>query len=440
MPEAPNALTLPATRPASASRFGFNLFAGVLGLLFLAWRQHGAPGQPWDNGLQAGILVAALIALHEHFVLRTHRNPSSGLDFDRAPQRSLARVLVKLFGLALTLGLIAGAYALFPEYHGSFYEPFWKVLKTYGLGLLALAPLYFWWLDGYLREPQDGYWQLGRLPGRWLRGDAPDAAARRLIGHHLAGWAVKAFFVPLMVVYIGQEVRGVHVAWQGLSRGGYAVFEFLFHLTFVIDLLFCVIGYTLTLRLFDAHIRWAEPTAFGWLVALACYQPFFSVLESQYLHYEDGISWGGWLAQMPEAKAAWAVVLVALLAIYALSTVAFGLRFSNLTARGIITDGPYRFSKHPAYLSKNLSWWMMSVPFVATAPAIALTNCLQLLLINALYYARARTEEAHLSRDPDYVRYALWMNEHGALAWLGRRWSWLRYRPPAQAGRTHRAQ
>lgn len=136
---------------------------------------------------------------------------------------------------------------------------------------------------------------------------------------------------------------------------------------------------------------------------------------------------------MPAVKFAWAAMLVLLLAIYALSTVAFGLRFSNLTARGIITDGPYRFSKHPAYLSKNLSWWMISVPFVATAPVLALTNCLQLLLVNAIYYARARTEEAHLSRDPDYVRYALWMNEHGLLAWLGRRWSWLRYRPPAQA-------
>ena len=86
---------------------------------------------------------------------------------------------------------------------------------------------------------------------------------------------------------------------------------------------------------------------------------------------------------------------------------------------------------------------MISVPFIATAPGPALSNCLHLLLINAIYYARARTEEAHLSRDPDYVRYALWMNEHGLLARLGRRWTWLRYRPPAAAAvphGTHRAQ
>ena len=426
----PSQAALGLERPASVSRFWFNVLAGLVGLAFLAWRQSVSPAAHYDNGLQAGLLVAVLIGLHEHFWLRTHRNPSSGLDWDRAPSRDLARIGLKLLGLTLTLSLIAGAYRLFPEYHGSFYDPFWRVLKSYGLGFLVVAPFYFWWLDGYLKQPLDGYWQLGRLPLRLLRGEAIDADARRLIGHHLAGWAVKAFFVPLMVVYVGQEVRGAHNAWQSLGRGDYALFEFAFHLTFMIDLLFCVIGYTMTLRLFDAHIRWTEPTAFGWMVALICYQPFFSVIENQYLRYEDGIVWGQWLHDLPLVKFAWAIILAGLLATYALSTVAFGLRFSNLTARGIITDGPYRYSKHPAYLSKNLSWWLISIPFIATAPGIALSNCLHLLIINAIYFARARTEEAHLSRDTDYVRYALWMNEHGLLARLGRRFPVLRYKAP----------
>ena len=30
-----------------------------------------------------------------------------------------------------------------------------------------------------------------------------------------------------------------------------------------------------------------------------------------------------------------------------------------------------------------------------------------------LYYLRARTEENHLSKYPEYVEYANWMNEHG---------------------------
>ena len=46
-------------------------------------------------------------------------------------------------------------------------------------------------------------------------------------------------------------------------------------------------------------------------------------------------------------------------------------RFSNLTHRGIITNGPYRYSKHPAYLAKNLSWWLVSMPFMITVSPLA---------------------------------------------------------------------
>ncbi len=101
-------------------------------------------------------------------------------------------------------------------------------------------------------------------------------------------------------------------------------------------------------------------------------------------------------------RVAWAAAIIALTVIYALCTVSFGLRFSNLTHRGIITDGPYRFTKHPAYLAKNLSWWLISVPFVSEQGwGAALRNCMLLALLNLIYYARARTEERHLSRDPD---------------------------------------
>ena len=38
------------------------------------------------------------------------------------------------------------------------------------------------------------------------------------------------------------------------------------------------------------------------------------------------------------------------------------VRFSNLTYRGVLTNGPYAFTRHPAYLSKNLFWWCASMP------------------------------------------------------------------------------
>jgi protein-S-isoprenylcysteine O-methyltransferase Ste14 len=124
---------------------------------------------------------------------------------------------------------------------------------------------------------------------------------------------------------------------------------------------------------------------------------------------------------LPNLANAWGITILALVLIYGLSTVAFGMRFSNLTNRGIITSGPYRYTKHPAYLAKNLSWWMISMPFLSVlGPAAALRHCLLLGLLNGVYYLRAKTEERHLAADPAYVAYAAWIAERGLFARLRR--------------------
>jgi hypothetical protein len=39
-----------------------------------------------------------------------------------------------------------------------------------------------------------------------------------------------------------------------------------------------------------------------------------------------------------------------------------------------------------------------------------------LLVVNGIYYWRARTEEAHLlAEDPKYAAYHAWMDEHGLI-------------------------
>jgi steroid 5-alpha reductase family enzyme len=115
--------------------------------------------------------------------------------------------------------------------------------------------------------------------------------------------------------------------------------------------------------------------------------------------------------------------LVALTAIYAWATVAFGLRFSNLTHRGILTHGPYAWSRHPAYLSKNLFWWLSTLPMLSTAGLVEGARATLLLAaVGGVYYWRARTEERHLRSDPAYAEYHAWMARNGPVprffAWL----------------------
>jgi protein-S-isoprenylcysteine O-methyltransferase Ste14 len=413
--------------PPSCTSFGLNTLTLVPVLGALAYLRHHDHGSTRDMLILLGVVSASVVFI-DVAVLRVYRRSSTGLAGDRTDSPDVLRVLTKLLGLALTLGLIAGTYWIFPEYHGSFYDPLWSVLRAYALPLALLSATYFWFLDGKMRAPRDAYWQLGRVCLLQF-----SDARRADLGNHFLGWLVKAYFFPLMFVWLHNSVHElISFDLAGANWSNLRFYDYLVPLIYGLDLLYTTAGYALSLRIIDTHIRTAEPTVYGWIVALFCYQPFFSLFEGQYIAYGGNVSFGSALADLPYLRWAYAFIILALLAIYTLATVTFGVRFSNLTHRGILTGGPYRFSKHPAYLSKNLSWWLISVPFLHTPWPLGIRHCLALGCLNMIYFLRARTEERHLSRDADYVAYALWMNDHGILSFLGRWFPLLRYKSPAQ--------
>ena len=294
------------------------------------------------------------------------------------------------------------------------------------LGLLAVPYIIF--VDGYMKQPEDGYYWLGRcLLLEGCRGQ------ERVIGQHLLGWVVKGFFLPLMFIYLTGNVNKLMGMNLAESAGSFIAF---FHLAvlliFTLDLLTAAAGYGLTFRLFDTHIRSSDPTFLGWWVCLSCYMPFAGRYLSLYLSYGGSENdWIKWLHDYPGLQMLWGGAMLAALVVYVGASINFGCRFSNLTHRGILTRGMYGFTKHPAYVSKNLYWWMAFVPFASHgAWQESLRFCALLLGTNLVYYLRARTEERHLSHDPDYVAYALAMNERSVFGRLARRIPFLRYTPP----------
>ena len=94
----------------------------------------------------------------------------------------------------------------------------------------------------------------------------------------------------------------------------------------------------------------------------------------------------------------------------------------------MLTNGPYRFTRHPAYLSKNLFWWLATLPFLATSGSLvdAIRNTALLALVSAVYFWRAKTEEKHLlAEDAKYREYHAWMARNALItrgfAQLGRK-------------------
>ena len=348
---------------------------------------------------------------------RAHRNPTTGLA--RQPLRPLdpRRLVQKLAGFWLTIGALAAAYWLLPVYADDFFVPFKQAALWCLPAVVVISPFYIATVDRRQREPNDAYLQLAML----VAGVRPVDWTPLMI--HARGWLVKGFFLPLMFVFVSNDLDGL---WSGPLLPALSNFQQIFtrliDLFYLIDVLLAAVAYTLTLRLFDTHIRSVEPTVGGWMICLLCYPPF-SAITGGYLPYDqDNLYWGALFSPFPALYMLWGSAILALVFIYAWSTAAFGLRFSNLTHRGIITNGPYAWSKHPAYISKNLSWWLISVPFVAGAGwQQAVQSCLLLGGVNLIYLFRAKTEERHLRQDPAYRDYAAFIARHGLFARLSRR-------------------
>lgn len=394
--------------------------AGVVGfaaacVVCLCWLPHPAPRHHYLLWF-LGLTVTPMIGL-DLLVNRVHRRASTGLTGMAAPV-AWGRCLVKCLGLLaalLTLGVI---YRIIPEYRKPFYRPCWQALQTVALPALPLVLAYIVWIDRRMAAPQDAYWHAGLVAlGRWREIDG------HYLGCHAASWAVKGFFLPLMLAGGAQNLETL------VDRGldGYS-FDALYvtglNLLLALDVVYGALGYLLTLRLLDAHVRSVEPTAAGWVAALCCYPPFAPLLQGAWLNYRGTIGWqecGPW-SRNPVFYVSWGFAILMLHGIYVWSTCSFGCRFSNLTNRGIVVDGPYRYLKHPAYVSKNLAWWLMYVPFAAFGTwQETIHACLLLGVTNCIYAARAWTEERHLSSDPSYLAYRHWIKVHGLVARLGAR-------------------
>jgi protein-S-isoprenylcysteine O-methyltransferase Ste14 len=240
---------------------------------------------------------------------------------------------------------------------------------------------------------------------------------------HLRAWAVKGFYTAFMVSIVPpnwQAVVGVDL--HALQNNPVFLTQWLINLMFVLDVAFATVGYLLTMKPLDAHIRSATPYASGWIAALMCYPPFIMMGDMGPLNYHvNAAEWDYWLKDYQILLYANAAIMVFLTGVYAWATIAFGLRFSNLTDRGVITHGPYAFTKHPAYLSKNTFWWLAGIPFLVTSnsPVDAIRNTVLMAMVAGVYYWRAKTEEKHLANDPAYGEYAAWMAQYGTITrWL----------------------
>lgn len=369
------------------------------------------------NAALMGLVAAALpMVLWSVLVDKVHLRPSTGIDWSL--KRQLGDVIdisiTKLAGLWATWVLIGCLYALGRWYWNEFYAISMQVLTAVMVPVFFLSVPYVLWLDRVLVEPKDASWHFGAmLVGR----EAYDPDKVRI---HLRAWAVKGFFTAFMIAIVPAGFADlVGRNWSEFLHDPVLLAGLLITMMFVFDEQIGTVGYILTMKPLDAQIRSANPYLAGWVAALMCYPPFQVMQGGGPLQYDINTrDWAFWFAGNAPLLWIWAALLVTLTGIYAWATVVFGIRFSNLTYRGVITVGPYAYTRHPAYLSKNAFWWLATLPFLVTSGSMAdaIRNTFFLGCVSAVYYWRARTEEKHLlAEDPKYRAYYNWMQQHGVI-------------------------
>jgi protein-S-isoprenylcysteine O-methyltransferase Ste14 len=219
---------------------------------------------------------------------------------------------------------------------------------------------------------------------------------------------LKFFFAPLMINWclahagdmtntVATFIDSVRDGMTGRPLFDNSLFWACFQAILFVDTFLFTIGYIVEVPALRNRIRSVDPTFFGWFICLACYPPFNN-LTGQFFEWQsnDFPQFQGNAAHFVANLA-----LIALMVIYSWASVALGFKASNLTNRGIVSRFPYSLVRHPAYVCKNLAWWIGALPTLYVLGSMGNMKALLYALLSLsawslIYALRAITEERHL--------------------------------------------
>lgn len=217
---------------------------------------------------------------------------------------------------------------------------------------------------------------------------------------------VKFFFLPLMInfainnlttmIYYSDLIKNsISTIEPNIDFFNIITFPLMLALIFFIDTSYFSFGYIFESGFLKNKVRSVEPTILGWIVALASYPPFaFYIGDYLKWYANDMVEFSNGVGTFILR-----ITIIILLLFYLSATIALGAKCSNLTNRGIVSRGPYAYVRHPAYITKNIGWWLTLIPIMSIPAFISMS------IWSFVYYLRAITEEKHLLKDQEYREY-----------------------------------
>lgn len=270
---------------------------------------------------------------------------------------------------------------------------------------------YVYFVDRRLLEPEDEYAKIGAMLNKRIPID------KTVLRSFFLKTSVKIVFVPFMYSgFLDNLSILLNTAWKfNVDAIGLLLFNF----GISIDMLIGIFGYLFSSAIINNQIIDTDSNLLGWIFALLCYPPLVWIMR-QVNDQQDSLTWSDILPQ--GSLVFWVMFCIINLTwlMYWLATFEFGMTFSNLSYRRLIDKGVYRYTKHPAYISKNIYWWLYTLPFMGVA-FVSIEwwkNILGLIFVSLIYYGRAKSEERHLMKFSEYRAYCYEIEKRGIFRWL----------------------
>lgn len=345
------------------------------------------------------------------FIVAFIQNFSKQIQNKKQAKFNLARIRSKLVIILLQLLLIILPNFILNDYNLINTSTFINDVFSFLPYLIILIIIYVFIADTYLDNPCDEYYQISLMINHKANIDI------QTIKRFLLKTLVKVIFIPFM--YSGFIDLLTILLHMDLKLNMHNLNKILFNFGVSLDMLVGTFGYLFSFKLIDNDIKDTESNLLGWLFALLCYPPLLWIMN-QINHQQDALTWENIIPNDTLFYMFFFVVINLLWVVYWLATFEFGMTFSNLSWRGLINKGVYRYTKHPAYISKNLYWWLNTLPFCGvTLFSLAWwQNILGLTFVSLIYYGRAWSEEKHLNNFSDYRKYSQRIDKIGIFRYI----------------------
>lgn len=245
----------------------------------------------------------------------------------------------------------------------------------------------------------------------------------------LLSWFIKGFFLIInfaelpktIKIFRGKEEHIFNLPWVQMQP----VITIMIYGMIIASIL---PGYLFSARIFNTHVRRIADSWFAYIVTVLCYSPLVLGMSQRWFNFhpykpqpEWMKPWVVFFQDIPVLFYTASALLLLCEIMHYWGEAILGIRSSNLTNRGIITSGPYRYCKHPVFTAKCISWGIMWLPFMSGE---TLFDCIRFTFayvgVCYIFAARCWAEERILAEDRDYVMYALWVDQHGFFAPLSR--------------------